>query len=67
MTGPLVRGPQTVGTMSVFRIATLVVSAVSGGVFIGRKLLAGQVEKKKAALRFKGHGRGHIALQPGAN
>jgi len=50
MTGPHVRGPQTVGTMSVFRIATLVVSAVSGGVFIGRKLLAGQVEKKKAAL-----------------
>jgi hypothetical protein len=36
--------------MSVFRIATLVVSAVSGGVFLGRKLLASQVQKKKAAL-----------------
>lgn len=32
------------------RIATLVVSAVSGGVFLGRKLIAGQVQRKKAAL-----------------
>ena len=38
------------GKMSVFRIATLVVSAVSGGVYIGRKLLADQVQKKKDAL-----------------
>jgi len=36
--------------MSVLRIATLVVSAVSGGVVIGRKLLADQVQRKKAAL-----------------
>ncbi|OLF77668.1 hypothetical protein AWH62_03060 [Maricaulis sp. W15] len=36
--------------MSVFRIASLVVTAVSGGVFIGRKLLADQVRKKKKAL-----------------
>lgn len=36
--------------MSVLRIATLVVSAVSGGVYLGRKLLADQVQRKKAAL-----------------
>lgn len=36
--------------LGVLRIATLVVSAVSGGVFVGRKLLAGQVQRKKAEM-----------------